>query len=228
MMGEIGPGGGMPGMGRPKPARSDDTEEKDGGAGFTILIEGYSPYRNIAELLDPPSVRDDQTRWGFVTRLDNLAKLFPDVPFELFHKYDIKHFNVKTGWVDLEDKDMPPGIGVQKEIERVPEPVTPRGRGAGGARMGMRRMQDFVPVEDVLIDPMTNEEISKTFDIITQQDIDRDPELTEKDLGRKKINRLTGDPLFIERDQWFRIKAKFTWKDAPKQEAPAGDPMGMF
>jgi type IV pilus assembly protein PilM len=219
--------GGMPASGgAPKP----EEEQEEGGAGFTVLIEGYSPYQNISELLDPPSVREDQSRWGFITRLEKLAVLFPEDPYTLFAKHDIEHFKVETGLVDLDDKDMPSGIGVQKEIERVPEELrATRTRGGFGGARG-RPGGDFVDTEPVLLDPMTNEEISKTSDIITQEEIDSDPELTEKDLGRKKYNRLTGDQLFIERDCWFRIRAKFTWKDAPKQESAtegAGGAMGM-
>ena len=43
-------------------------------AGFVITIEGYSPYRRIGELLDPPNVKEDPSRWGFATRLENLKQ----------------------------------------------------------------------------------------------------------------------------------------------------------
>jgi type IV pilus assembly protein PilM len=221
MRGTPGGGGMMPGGGA-TPKKEEEQEE--GGPGFTILIEGYSPYQNISELLDPPSVRDDQSRWGFITRLENLIALFPDISYELFAKHDIEHFKVETGLVDLDSKDMPAGIGVEKEIERVPKELADArpARGAGRLR------GDFVTIEQVLVDPMTNEEISKTNDIITQEEIDSDPELKEKDLGRKKYNRLTGDELFIERDCWFRIRAKFTWKDAPEEEPVAEGAGGMM
>ena len=87
-------------------------------------------------------------------------------------------------------------------------------------RSGFRNQsQDIIYAEDVLVDPMTNEEISRTYDIITQEEIDSNPELNEKDLGKKKINKLTGKELFIDRDHWFRIKAKFIWKDASEVAA---------
>lgn len=227
----IGEGGGMPPGGqRPMaaPAVPGQQEQEEVVAGFTVLIEGYSPYRNLTELLDPPGVRDDRDRWGFVTRLDNLAELFQNIPFELYHKHDITHFKIETGLVDLESReDMPAGIGVQKEVERVPKALIEQNKGGaiggyGGIYGGMQ--SEYVITENVLIDPMTNEEISKTYDYITQQDIDQDPELAEKDLGKKKYNKLTRDPLYIERDHWFRIKAKFVWKEAPKEEpvSPAG------
>jgi len=212
--------GGLPGGDTPP-------EEK---AGFTILIEGYSPYKNenLSELLDPPSVGDDQSRWGFATRLSKLAVLFPDVPFELLGK-DISQFDVKTGLVDLTDSEMPTGIGILKEVERVPKELTQTNPGGAMSMMegygygGVRT--DFIDTENVLVDPMTNEEISRTYDIVTRNDIDNNPEKwTEKDLGRIKSNPLSRDKkLFIDRDSWFRIKAKFIWKDAPKPEPPAMD-----
>ncbi|MHC5142108.1 MAG: hypothetical protein ACYSOY_00735, partial [Planctomycetota bacterium] len=205
----------------------DEDEEGSRTPGFTVLIEGYSPYKNIAALLDPPSVGDDSARWGMVTRFEKLADIFPGVPFELFGKHELDHFTVETGLVDLLLKDMPPGIGETKVIERVPQKTTTKGtRRATGAR------GDFVYSEQVLVDPMTGEEISRTYDIYTQEDIDRDSELTEKDLGRKKFNKLTGEEKYIERDQWFRIKAKFVWKDAPgekkSEKKAAGGMSGMF
>lgn len=224
------PGGMSPG------GEAAEESEPEGGAGFTILIEGYSPYHRISELLDPPSVKGDQSRWGFVTRLENLAKLFPGVPYKLFQKHEIAHFTVETDLVDLTSNEMPDGIGVQKEVERVARAsTTPRTRtgygeyGGGGGRP----KRDIVYTEKVLIDPMTNEEISRTFDIITQEEIEANPDLTEKDLGRKKYDESTGDELYIDRDRWFRIRAKFTWKDAPKEtpETPGADSgmgLGMF
>ena len=112
---------------------------------------------------------------------------------------------------------MPVGIGVQKEIERVPKELA-SAKPAAGYAGGGRQRGDFVDTEQVLIDPMTNEEISRIYDIVTQQEIDSDSELTEKDLGRIKYNKLNREKLRIERDHWFRIRAKFIWKDAPEEE----------
>ncbi len=228
-----------------------DAEEETGGAGFTVLIEGYSPYRNIAELLDPPMVGDDQDKWGIVSRFENLVKLYPEMPFELFNKHQIEHFTLETGWVDLDDKEMPQGIGIEKEIERVPAALlnekTTRRTGGRTMRPDMPGMRDefmmpdmmmrdmptqptrrggragseFIYTENVLVDPMTNEEMSKTYDIYTQKDVDADPELTERDLGKKKTTSF-GEEKFIERDQWFRIQAKFIWKGAPKDKSQDG------
>lgn len=225
-----------------RPSTGEQEEEKVGGPGFTVLIEGYSPYRNIAELLDPPTPGNDQSRWGIVTRFENLKTLFPELPFVLFNKHQIEHFTLVTDWVDLEDPEMPLGIGIEKEVERVPNALqqgttqltrrTLRPRGGDmmmdDMMMGMdqpaRRStrpragsgSDFVYTESVLVDPMTNEEMSKTYDIITQKDIDADPDLTERDLGRKKTTEF-GEERFIERDQWFRIQAKFVWTEAPEE-----------
>ncbi len=230
MLGGFSPevGGGMPMPGRTAP--KEEEQEEEGGAGFTVLIEGYSPYQNISELLDPPNVKDDSSRWGFITRLENLGTLFPEASYELFAKHDITHFKVDTGLVDLTFKDLPVGIGVLKDIERVPKELTSTRTPVGYEGAGRPRGGDFVYTEQVLIDPMTNEEISRTYDIVTQEDIDINPELTERDLGRKKYNKLTGEELFVDRDCWFRIRAKFTWKDAPKEDptdAGAGGMTGM-
>ena len=207
-------------------------QEVENKAGFVLLIEGYSPYEKISELMDPPGVGDDPTRWGVITRFGNLEKFIPGNPFVLYSKGDIKHFKVETGRVDLSKTDMPAGIGIVKEIERVPrELLQPAagaaGRGAGTPRdemMGMMggvaaRPLERVTTELVLIDPMTQEEMSRTYDIFTRQDIARNPELTDRDLGRKKLTQF-GEERYIERDHWFRIQVKFVWKDAPKPAAP--------
>ena len=225
MMEGMGPAGGMMPPGGATPRKEEEQEE--GGAGFTVLIEGYSPYQNISELLDPPGVQENQSRWGFITRLEKLGVLFPITPYELFAKHDIEHFKVETGLVDLDDKEMPVGIGVEKEVERVPKDLT-SAKPAAGQGGGGRRRGDFVDTEQVLIDPRTNEEISKIYDIVTQREIDSNPELTVKDLGRKKYNKLNREELWIERDHWFRIRAKFIWKDAPKEASAAGGTGGAM
>ncbi len=197
------------------PQGSADSTEEAGGAGFVVVIEGYSPYQDLPKLLDPLVVEKDWEHWGLVTRFENLKAKWPDRPFKLYSKHDTAHFNVKTGLVDLELKDMPTGIGVEKEIERVAQEQT----GTQNRRVRIPGGSDFVYNETVLMDPMTGEELSKTFDIVSQRDIDADPELTERDLGRKKLTNYS-EEIFIERDQWFRIQAKFVWKDAPVAKEP--------
>ncbi len=209
-----------------------DQGAKTGGAGFTVLIEGYSPYQPISELLDPLMVGDNRDRWGVVTRFENIEKLFPDMPFILFNKHEITHFKVDTGLVDLINTtaNMPAGIGVEKTVERVPQPQATAGAaGAAGVRMTTARgTGDFVYSETVLVDPMTGEEISKTYDIITQDDISANPNWTERDLGKKKWDSF-GNEQYIERDRWFRIQAKFTWTDAPAVEtSPAAADYGNY
>jgi len=212
-----------PSMGRrsgtTKPAESKQATGKD-GPGFLVIIEGYSPYKNIEELLDPPGVGNDQSKWGLVTRFENLAKIIPDSPFELFDKNNVSHFKFSTGEVEIGLTDMPAGIGVEKEIERAPagEQTGVRVR-QSAYRVGS--LEDRLYVEKVLVDPMTNEEMSKTFDLITQVDIDADPSKSERDLGKKKYTDFA-QPKYFVRDHWFRLKLKFLWKGAAKPETKSG------
>lgn len=210
------PGYGLGGLGTQPGAAVE--EEKN--SGFVVMIEGYSPYKDIKALLDPHSVGDDQSKWGVVTRLVNVSKIIKGCPFELFKKDDIKHFVLENGPVDLRSGKTPAGVGVEKEIERVPRELD-RTLGMGGPMELYRSnrntnilQRDYVYVEPVLIDPMTGEEMSKVFDIVTQEDISNDPSLSEKELGKIKRNEFN-EPQFIERDYWFRISAKFLWKSAP-------------
>lgn len=221
MEGGLPMGGGMMADGGMAPAAPQKS------SGFTIVIEGYSPYGNIAELLDPSRAGDDQSRWGVVTRFVNMNSLFPGAAFELYKKADIKHFKVETGLVDLKDTNMPAGIGLQKKVERVPAAIVQQnasrrenmmmGDMYEGGFTGERGATgpEFITEEDVLFDPMTGEEISKVYDIITQKDLDANPALTTKDLGRRKTSSF-GEVQYITRDYWFRIQAKFVWKEAPQ------------
>lgn len=149
-MGELdrsmGPMGFMPtdfGMGGPTTSGRGRDARAGGAAteraGFVITVTGYTPYKNIGELLDPAGVKDDQDRWGVVTRLMNLDA-FSDVnsPFELYEKTEIVHFDLQTGQVSLEGQ-MPSGVGVRKNLKE-----------------GQTREREYV-----LIDPMTKEVISK-------------------------------------------------------------------
>lgn len=234
MRDEFGGPGRIPGPASPPPAVVDPAAGQtapQGGAGFTVLIEGYSPYQPISELLDPLMVGNDLERWGVVTRFENIEKLFPGMPFKLFNKREIAHFKVETGLVDLiaPAANMPAGIGVEKVVERVPKPeTTARGAGGVGGFYNTGAGSDFVYSETVLVDPMTGEEISKTYAIITQEDLDANPSLTERDLGKKKWDNF-GKEQYIERDRWFRIQAKFIWTEAPAVEpSAAGTPQDMY
>ncbi len=170
-----GGGGGRGGRGAPE-ARGRGAAVMHGQLtprGFVITITGYSPYKNISELLDPVGVKNDQNQWGLVTRLMHLDSMFDgNSLFELYKKTDKQNFDLQTGEVDLAT-EMPPGIGVRKKIE---------GK------------------DDVLIDPMTNEIISK---------------ITNADESSKKAAQVN--------DSWFVLNFKLQWKDVnePPSEAVA-------
>jgi len=114
------------------------TGSEPGGAGFVVVLTGYTPYENIGELLDPAGAGDEKEKWGVVTRLMNLDALSDsNSPFELYKKTDVVHFELKTGEVTL-DGQIPDGIGIAKEIKQ----------------------SDSISGQRVLIDPMTKEVIS--------------------------------------------------------------------
>jgi type IV pilus assembly protein PilM len=179
------------------------------GKGFIVVIEGYTPYEKIGELLDPAGVYNTPEKWGIVTRMMNLNRFFDgNSPFELFNKGKIEHFRIEQGVIDVSVTDnsgrVPAGIGILETKVRgnVEEQTGP----AGAARGGRADSGDSVLAEIVLVDPLTKEEMSKTFDLDSS--------------GRKKFDNF-GQPVYIERDRWFRIKAKFLWKD-PALQAQAG------
>ncbi len=233
MDGRMGGRGGMPGgypQGRmdrspypmgmtPDPSAAGQVQD---GGGFVISIEGYSPYKDIRDLLDPSDVKNDASRWGLVTRLENLGKVFPGTDFELYQKANVKHYKLEVGEVDLGDTSTPLGIGVLEQVVRVP--VDPLALDRSAYTRGMsptgRPVMDKVSVEPVLYDPLTREEINKTFSLILQPDIDADPTLSEKDLGRIRLTPY-GEPQYIVRDRWFRLSFKLLWKNAPKKTAPS-------
>ncbi len=189
---------------------SDSTTQMADGKGFVVVIEGYTPYERIGELMDPAGVGSDPNKWGIVTRMMNLNYFFDaNSPFQLFNKGKIEHFRTETGIVEVTDTKMPAGIGVSQLKTRgaIDEPQSEAAGGRGGRTFGRGESADRVGSELVLIDPLTNEEISKTY------------ELDEK--GRKKLDSF-GQPLYIERDRWFRIKAKFLWVDPQQQQQLAG------
>jgi hypothetical protein len=210
---------GMPGGGRdfqPQSQRyssSPDTTSQEvlaDSAGFVVVIEGYCPYKKIGDLLDPAGVGNNQDKWGIKTRLMNLNKFYTgdgNCPFELFEKNKIEHFKIETGVVDLDNKQtMPTNIGVLEDIIRIPEEeaAVQDTRSSRSSRASAADSSDRVPTETVLLDPLTKEEISKTFDL--------------DDKGRKRFDAF-GKPMFIERDMWFRIKFKLSWKNCPASTA---------
>lgn len=172
-----------------KKADSGKEEDAEEGAGFVVTITGYSPYKNIGELMDPAGVKDDPNKWGVVTRLLHPEKTIVggNAPFKLYKKTDIKHFKLETGEVDLDAK-MPVGIGIEDVRLEKTKKVKGKGHEQGSER--------------VLIDPMTKEIISKVA------------ELDEE--GREKINK-SGKVVYKINDHWFVLNVKFLWKDAPKE-----------
>jgi len=110
--------------------------------GFVVTLVGYSPYKNMFELMDPSGVADKRDEWGFVTRLMHLAD--SNGPFKLYSKKS-QHFKLQTGSVSAEEgSDTPSGIGVLDFWST----VFPG--------------NDFLSGnEPVLLDPMTKEIISR-------------------------------------------------------------------
>jgi type IV pilus assembly protein PilM len=169
--------------------------------GFVITIEGYSPFKNIGDLLDPPNVRDTPSKWGFVTRLENLKQfLHLDVnsPFEVYDK-GATHFKLDKGPADP-DLDIPMGVG---EWQFIPDPPAPGATPAVNTYgMGMGAQNGTW----ILVDPMTKETISAE---------------PQKDQYGNPAYDNTGKPKKTVHDYWFRLQFKLRWKDAPKSPAPA-------
>jgi hypothetical protein len=121
------------------------------------------------------------------------------VPFELFEKTNIQHFGLQTGEVEVGSASMPLGIGLEQQklagagqTEIMPG-LTQRSRGRVGTGD-----------DEVLVDPMTNEVISKVVDYDENGNVKYD---------------VFGNPLYVVNDHWFRIQAKLTWKSSSKAES---------
>jgi hypothetical protein len=140
--------------------------------------------------MDPAGVGDEPSRWGVVTRLLHLDDIIDgNCPFELYKKARIEHFKLEINEVDLE-AGVPAGIGIRD------------------TRLEKGKVGDDRYGQEVLIDPMTQEIISKV------------PELDE--YGKEKIDR-SGKVIYKVNDHWFRLDVKFVWKDAPKDESEDAD-----
>ena len=190
----------------PRLSESSTAGTEQNAKGFVVVIEGYTPYEKIGELMDPVGVGNDPNKWGIITRMLNLNILFDtNSPFELFQKNKIENFRVETGAVDPLVPQMPDGIGIRQTVTRAAADEA-AAEAKKTAKTGKGQETDLVTSETVLLDPMTREEISKTFDL--------------DDKGHKKYDSF-GQPLYVEKDKWFVIKAKFVWKTAPGQQ-PAG------
>jgi len=160
-MGYGGGGGGFGGVSQAKYGKKSyskskyDYEDEDeqqeeqpeqSGAGFIVRISGYSPYKNIQELIDPVGVRDDRSKWGLVTRLLHLDEVFDgNSPFELYKKTDITHFRLEFGEVEAGDE-----TSKELAITEVEEK-----KDDGGSDKD----------KPALIDPMTGEVISKVAEL---------------------------------------------------------------
>ena len=111
-------------------------------ATFVRLI-GYSPYgQSIAEfgtIFDPAKVDNQKEKWGFVTRLGQIELSLDDkkISLQLYNKANPADFKRDIKDVDI-TTDIAPGIGQYS------------------TRNGV----------DVLIDPMTDEVISKLDSVV--------------------------------------------------------------
>ena len=186
--------------------RPEALHDQNDVKGFVVVIEGFTPYEKIGELMDPVGAGNDPNKWGVITRMLDPNQFFDgNCPFELFQKDKIEHFRLETGVVRVQDQQIPQGIGIQQIVTRVTadESAASDSRKTTRTRSTMSPEADLVANETVLVDPLTKEEISKIFNL--------------DDKGRKKYDAF-GQPIYIERDRWFRIKAKFIWKDAPQEQ----------
>jgi len=133
-----------------KTGRGDSTKEKEveEAAGFVVTIAGYSPYKDIDELMDPFGVEDNQNKWGVITWLLHLDDIVDgNSPFKLYKKAEVEHFKLQTGEVAL-DAEIPAGIGFgDVRFEK-----TKKAKSKEGGEL-------------VLIDPMTKEIISKVAEL---------------------------------------------------------------
>ncbi|MHC4572456.1 MAG: type IV pilus assembly protein PilM [Planctomycetota bacterium] len=145
------PGMGMPGMAGKAPKFGQKRYQKKGekgeeeGVGFVVTIAGYSPYKNIGELIDPAGVEGDPNEWGVVTRLLHLDDIVGENnPFKLYRKAEVEHFKLEIGEVAL-DVEMPVGIGI--------------------ADTKSDKAKKKERYEESLIDPMTKEIVSRVAEL---------------------------------------------------------------
>jgi type IV pilus assembly protein PilM len=110
-----------------------------GAPGFAVVIDGYSPYEDIRNLLDPAGVGTDRSKWGFMTRLKRLQEFLPGCGFEAYEPLNAKNFRLAGVNPVVFSGQVLRGIG----IVRMPDPTKPG--------------SSLVPE---LIDPMTKETIS--------------------------------------------------------------------
>ncbi len=165
-------------------------------AGFVVTVAGYSPYERFETLLDPMGVETQPAKWGFVTRLAHLDKflgLDPNsTPFALYSR-EADHFVLEKGVVDPTEV-MPDGVG---EVQYIQDPADPQVKAqAGMLGYGLSRGKP------ILVDPMTREQIGA--------------ETIMDQYGRAMVDA-TGRPRLTERDHWFSLQFKLSWKSGAGQ-----------
>jgi len=186
-------------------SRQDLRVVKQGEPGFLVTMVGYSPYKNIDDLLDPTLVKGDPSKWGFITRLTRLDDMVDgNSPFKLYKKTEAKHIELRSDPVEARERligsettNIFRGIGVEDiRFEKVAM------TGVRAIRVGMTgQTEDGRIGVPVLVDPMTKEIISKVAEL------DED--------GKEKLDS-SGKPVYTVNDYWFTLNVKFAWKDAPK------------
>ncbi|MBN2133014.1 MAG: pilus assembly protein PilM, partial [Sedimentisphaerales bacterium] len=171
-----------------------ETSAEEKHPGFVVSIVGYSPFKDIGALLDPPNVKEDRRQWGFVTRMENLnAFVDANSPFQLYSR-EAAHFRLRKGVVDLE-QDVPMGVGV---MEILPEEGSGKSSSPGArAAMGYGFINSGT---QILVDPMTRERINAK--VLTDQ------------FGKPKYDGM-GKPQLEIHDHWFSLDFKLEWAKAP-------------
>jgi type IV pilus assembly protein PilM len=152
------------------------TQQEKGG--FIVTVIGYSPYGDIRELMEPHGAKDDQSKQGFITRLLNHDE---NSPFILYERTNYDHFKLEINEISL-DSEIPVGIGI--------------------AGVRYKQTKDQRIEEEILIDPLTREIISKVAVL--------DP------AGKPVLDERTGKEIYEVHDHWFVLNAKFLWKGASK------------
>ncbi len=171
-------------------SKEDDSKNM---SGFLVEIIGYSPYMNIGELLDPAGVGDDREQWGYITRMMHLDEaLKHKVPFELYEKTSIEHFNLEKGEVVVGGLT-PLGIGIEQSRRTESSRSVQPGRRSRISATGL--------TDTVLVDPLTDEVISK---------------VPRRDSLGVPVTDKEGKTVYEVNDHWFVLRAKFRWKEAPK------------
>jgi type IV pilus assembly protein PilM len=110
-------------------------------SGFVVQLDGYSPYEDVRNLLEPTGAGTDPNRWGFMTKLKRIQAVFPGCELDSFNPMETKNFSITVAPVVASAGSTPKGVGVLKPID-----VT-------------KVAASNVPE---LIDPMTKEVISAT------------------------------------------------------------------